>query len=191
VFLVMGLGNPGEEYAHSPHNLGFLAIDRLAAERGIRVTRNDSKALIGVGVSESGAHLLLAKPQTYMNLSGVSVKALMAKHEIGPEKLILVYDELDLPWGEIRIRPNGRPRGHNGVRSVAEQLGTEEFTRVRLGANPGHPLKSGADYLLAPMSRQQKKELEEALGVVAQAVNSIIADGVEMSMAKFNRRAGG
>ena len=191
MFLVMGLGNPGEEYAHSPHNLGFLAIDRLAAERGIRVTRNDSKALIGVGVSESGAHLLLAKPQTYMNLSGVSVKALMAKHEIGPEKLILVYDELDLPWGEIRIRPNGRPRGHNGVRSVAEQLGTEEFTRVRLGANPGHPLKSGADYLLAPMSRQQKKELEEALGVVAQAVNSIIADGVEMSMAKFNRRAGG
>lgn len=191
MFLVMGLGNPGEEYAHSPHNLGFLAIDRLAAERGIRVTRNDSKALTGVGVSESGAHLLLAKPQTYMNLSGVSVKALMAKHEIGPEKLILVYDELDLPWGEIRIRPNGRPRGHNGVRSVAEQLGTEEFTRVRLGANPGHPLKSGADYLLAPMSRQQKKELEEALGVVAQAVNSIIADGVEMSMAKFNRRAGG
>lgn len=191
MFLVAGLGNPGDEYADTPHNLGFLAIERLAAERGIRVTRPDSKALTGVGVSESGAALLLVKPQTYMNLSGVSVKALMAKHEIGPDRLILMYDELDLPWGEIRIRPNGRPRGHNGVRSVVEQLGTEEFTRVRLGANPGHPLRSGADYLLAPMSRQQKKELEEPLGAAAQAVNSIIANGVETSMARFNRRAAG
>jgi PTH1 family peptidyl-tRNA hydrolase len=155
VFLVAGLGNPGEEYADTPHNLGFLAVEQLAQERG------------------------------------VSVKALMAKHEIAPGRLILVYDELDLPWGEVRIRPNGRPRGHNGVRSVVEQLGTEEFIRVRLGANPGHPLKSGADYLLSQFTRGQKKELEEALGAAARAVNSIIADGVEMSMAKFNRRAGG
>jgi len=191
VFLVAGLGNPGKEYAETPHNLGFLAIDRLAAERAIRLNRNDSKALTGVGESESGIPLMLAKPQTFMNLSGVSLKALMAKHEIGPERLILLYDELDLPWGDVRIRPNGRPRGHNGVRSVAEQLGTEEFARVRLGANPGHPLKSGADYLLSRFSRQQGKELEEALGLAAQAVNSIVADGVEMSMAKFNRRAGG
>lgn len=191
MFLVAGLGNPGKEYAETPHNLGFLAIDRLAAERAIRLNRNDSKALTGVGESESGIPLMLAKPQTFMNLSGVSLKALMAKHEIGPERLILLYDELDLPWGDVRIRPNGRPRGHNGVRSVAEQLGTEEFARVRLGANPGHPLKSGADYLLSRFSRQQGKELEEALGLAAQAVNSIVADGVEMSMAKFNRRAGG
>ena len=191
MFLVAGLGNPGEEYADTPHNLGFLAVDQLAQERGIRVTRNDSKALTGVGVSESGVSLMLAKPQTFMNLSGLSVKGLMAKHEISPGRLILVYDELDLPWGEVRIRPNGRPRGHNGVRSVVEQLGTEEFIRVRLGANPGHPLKSGADYLLSPFTRGQKKELEEALGAAARAVNSIIANGVEMSMAKFNRRAGG
>jgi len=186
VFLVVGLGNPGEEYADTPHNLGFLVVDRLAEERNIRVSRNDSKALIGVGDS-----VVLAKPQTFMNLSGVSVKALMAKHEIGFVSLILVYDELDLPWGEVRIRPDGRPRGHNGVRSVTEQLGTEEFARVRLGAHPGHPLKSGSDYLLSPFSRQQKKELDEVLGLAAQAVNSIIADGVEKSMAKFNRRAGG
>ena len=186
MFLVAGLGNPGEEYADTPHNLGFLAVDRLAQDLGIRINRSDSKALIGVAGS-----IMLAKPQTYMNLSGVSVKALMAKHEIGFVSLILIYDELDLPWGEIRIRPNGRPRGHNGVRSVTEQLGTEDFARVRLGANPGHPLKSGKDYLLSPFDRQQKKELDEVLGLAAQAVSSIIADGVEMSMAKFNRRAGG
>jgi len=186
VFLVVGLGNPGEEYADTPHNLGFLVVDRLAEEHNIRVSRNDSKALIGVTDA-----VVLAKPQTFMNLSGVSVKALMAKHEIGFVSLILIYDELDLPWGEVRIRPDGRPRGHNGVRSVTEQLGTEEFARVRLGAHPGHPLKSGSDYLLSPFSRQQKKELDEVLGLAAQAVNSIIADGVEKSMAKFNRRAGG
>lgn len=191
MFLVAGLGNPGDEYAETPHNLGFLAIDRLAAERAIRLNRPDSKALTGIGQAESGMALMLAKPQTFMNLSGVSIKALMGKHEIGPDRFILVYDELDLPWGDVRIRPNGRPRSHNGVRSVVEQLGTEEFVRVRLGAHPGHPLKSGADYLLSRFSRQQGKELDEALGVAAQAVNSIIADGVEMSMAKFNRRAGG
>ena len=186
MFLVVGLGNPGEEYANTPHNLGFLAVDRLAQDLAIRVNRPDSKALVGVS-----GNILLAKPQTYMNLSGVSVKALMAKHEIGLVSLILIYDELDLPWGEVRIRPNGRPRGHNGVRSVTEQLGTEEFARVRLGANPGHPLNGGKDYLLSPFSRQQKKELEEVLGVASQAVTSIIADGVEKSMAKFNRRAQG
>ncbi len=186
MFLVAGLGNPGEEYAETPHNLGFLAVDRLAQELGIRVNRPDSKALVGVS-----GDIMLAKPQTYMNLSGVSVRALMAKHEIGFVSLILIYDELDLPWGEVRVRPNGRPRGHNGVRSVTEQLGTEEFARVRLGANPGQPLKSGKDYLLSPFTRQQKKELEEVLGVASQAVTSIIAEGVEKSMAKFNRRAQG
>ena len=190
MFLVAGLGNPGEEYAETPHNLGFLAVERIAAERGIRVNRPDSKALTGVAEA-SGVPLLLAKPQTFMNLSGVAVKALMAKHQIGPERLILIYDELDLPWGDVRIRPNGRPRGHNGVRSVTEQLGTEEFARVRLGAHPGHPLKSGADYLLSRFTRQQGKELDEVLGVASLAVSSIIADGVETSMAKFNRRAGG
>ncbi len=108
MFLVAGLGNPGEQYADTPHNMGFLVVDELAARKNIRVTRLDSKALIGVG------DIMLAKPQTYMNLSGTSLKPLMAKHAIGTGELILVYDELDLPWGEVRIRPNGRPRGHNG-----------------------------------------------------------------------------
>jgi PTH1 family peptidyl-tRNA hydrolase len=186
VFLVAGLGNPGEQYELTPHNLGFLVVDRLAALRNIPVRRHDSKALIGIGPD-----VILAKPQTYMNLSGTSLKPLMLKHGLGPENLILVYDELDLPWGEIRIRPKGRAGGHNGLISVVRNLGTEEFVRVRVGVHPGHPLTGGKDYLLSPFSRQQKKELEELSGFAAEAVNSIIAEGVEKSMTKYNRRAPG
>ncbi len=186
MFLVAGLGNPGEQYEFTPHNLGFLAVDRLATLRNIPIKRFDSKAIIGIGPD-----LILAKPQTYMNLSGTSLKPLMAKHGLGPSDLILVYDELDLPWGEIRIRPKGRAGSHNGLISVVQNLGTEEFVRVRVGAHPGHPLKGGKDYLLSPFSRQQKKELDELLGFAAEAVNSIIAEGVEKSMTKFNRRAPG
>ncbi len=186
MFLVAGLGNPGEEYEFTPHNLGFLVLDRFAANRKIPVTRFDSKALMGVGPG-----VLLAKPQTFMNLSGTSLKPLMAKHGLTPADLILIYDELDLPWGEIRIRPKGRAGSHNGLISVVEHLGTEEFVRVRVGAHPGHPLKSGANYLLSPFSRQHRKELDELLGFAAEAVDSIIAEGVEKSMTKFNRRAPG
>ncbi len=186
MFLVAGLGNPGEQYEDTPHNLGFLVLDRLAANRNIPVRRFDSNALVGIT-----PEVMLAKPQTYMNLSGTSLKPLMKKHGLGPQDLILVYDELDLPWGEIRIRPKGRAGSHNGLISVVQNLGTEEFVRVRVGAHPGHPLKSGANYLLSPFSRQQKKELDELLGFAAEAVNSIIAEGVEKSMTKFNRRAPG
>ncbi len=186
MFLVAGLGNPGEQYEYTPHNLGFLAVDRLAALRNIPIKRFDSKAIVGIAPD-----VILAKPQTYMNLSGTSLKPLMLKHGLGPEKLILVYDELDLPWGEIRIRPKGRAGTHNGLISVVQNLGTEEFVRVRVGAHPGHPLSGGKDYLLSPFTRQQKKELDELLGFAAEAVNSIIAEGVEKSMTKFNRRAPG
>jgi peptidyl-tRNA hydrolase, PTH1 family len=186
VFLVAGLGNPGEQYEFTPHNLGFLVVDRFAAEHNIRVTRPDSRALIGMD-----GDLMLAKPQTFMNLSGTSLKPLMAKYGMNPADLILIYDELDLPWGEIRIRPKGRASGHNGVTSVIQNLGTEEFTRLRVGVHPGHALKGGVDYLLAPLSRQQRKELDELSGFAAEAVSSIIAEGVEKSMTKYNRRAPG
>ena len=181
-----GLGNPGDEYADTPHNMGFLVVDVLARRRNIRMTRPDSKALTG-----SGDGILLAKPLTYMNLSGTSIAPLMRKHELEPKDLILVYDELDLPWGEVRLRPKGRAAGHNGVASVIQNLGTEEFTRVRVGVHPGHPLKGGIDYLLSPFSRRQKQELDDLTGFAADAVDSIIAEGVEKSMTKFNRRAPG
>ena len=190
MFLVAGLGNPGEEYELSPHNLGFLAVDRLAEQHGIRVTRRDSKALVGVGEID-GREVMLAKPQTFMNLSGTSLAPLMEKHGIELGQLVVVYDELDLPWRTLRIKPKGSAAGHNGMKSAIQSLKTNEIVRVRLGIHPGHPIRDGAEFVLAPIKRSQMKELDEFIGLAADAVRSIIAEGVEKSMAKFNRRAPG
>ena len=190
MFLVAGLGNPGEEYESTPHNLGFLTIDRLAERHGIRVTRKDSRALVGVGEID-GQEVMLAKPQTFMNLSGASLAPLMEKHSIGREQLVVVYDELDLPWMALRIKPKGSAAGHKGMKSVIGSLGSSDILRVRLGIHPGHPIRSGVDFVLAPFGRSQKKELDELTGYAADAVRSIIAEGVAMAMTKFNRRAPG
>jgi len=190
MFLVAGLGNPGEQYAATPHNLGFLVVERLAARHAIRMTRKECQALLGQGTI-GGKPVLLAKPQTFMNHSGVAVKPLMERHEITPSELILVYDELDLPWGTLRIRPKGSAAGHNGAKDVIEKLGTQEFPRVRLGVHPGHRLTSGADYLLSRFSRQQNETLDEFIDLAADATESIIAEGAELSMTRFNRRAQG
>jgi peptidyl-tRNA hydrolase, PTH1 family len=190
MFLVVGLGNPGEEYADTPHNAGFLVIDRLAEMHGIRVNRRDSKALTGVG-EIAGKPVMLAKPQTFMNLSGASVAPLMEKHEFGPGDLIAVWDELNLPWGGLKILKSGSAGGHHGAESVIASLGTREFVRVRLGIHPGRPISSGTDYLLAPVKRSQKKEWEALTGRGADAVVSIIAEGAAMAMTKLNRRAQG
>jgi PTH1 family peptidyl-tRNA hydrolase len=190
MFLVAGLGNPGEEYALTPHNLGFLAVDRLAERHGIRVTRRDSKALVGVGEID-GREVMLAKPQTFMNLSGTSLGPLMEKHGIELGRLVVVYDELDLPWRALRIKPKGSAAGHNGMKSAIQSLQTNEIVRVRLGIHPGHPIRDGAEFVLAPMKRSQMKELDELVGFAADAVRSIIAEGVEKAMTRYNRRAPG
>jgi len=190
MFLVAGLGNPGEEYALTPHNLGFLTIDRLAERHGIRVTRRDSKALVGVGEID-GHPVMLAKPQTYMNLSGTSLAPLMEKHSIEVGRLVVVYDELDLGWKALKIKPKGSAAGHKGMQSVIGSLKTSEIVRVRLGIHPDHPLPSGTEYLLAPLKRSQMKELDEFIDYAADAVRAIIAEGVEKAMTKFNRRAPG
>jgi PTH1 family peptidyl-tRNA hydrolase len=192
MFLVAGLGNPGEKYAATPHNIGFLVVDVLAARHSIRLTRNECQAIIGQGTI-AGKPVVLAKPQTFMNLSGVAVKPLMQKNEVEPKDLILVYDELALPWGALRIRPDGSSAGHNGVTSVIDTIGTQDFPRVRLGVHPGYQLTSGkgADYLLSRFSRQQNETLDSLVGFAADAIESIIAEGVSMSMTRFNRRAPG
>ena len=190
MFLVAGLGNPGEEYAFTPHNVGFLTVDRLAERHGIRVTRRDSKALAGVG-DIGGQAVMLAKPQTFMNLSGVSLAPLMEKHAIRLDRLVVVYDELDLDWLALKIKPKGSAAGHNGMKSIIGCLGSSEFVRVRLGVHPGHPLSSGKEYLLAPFRRAQSKELDDFVGYAADAVESIIAEGVVKAMTRFNRRAPG
>jgi PTH1 family peptidyl-tRNA hydrolase len=189
-FAIVGLGNPGPQYELSPHNLGFLTIDRLAARNGITVNRPECRALVGMGRIGS-AEVLLAKPQTYMNLSGTSVKPLLEKWELTPARLIVVYDDLDLPWGSLRIRAKGSAGGHHGMESVIRSVGTNEFVRVRLGVHPGREVRDDVEYLLAPLRSGLRKELDPLLDRAAEAVESIIADGVAMSMTKFNRRAGG
>ena len=197
VWLVVGLGNPGEEYANTPHNLGFLVVDRLAERHSIRVTRKENTAYVGLG-TVAGKPLALAQPQTFMNLSGPAVKGLLERYGLKPDRLIVVYDELDLPWGSLRIRPKGSAAGHNGMKSIIGSLGTDEFTRVRLGIRPsllsqgpGRLIGEGAKYVLGPFKRAQKQEVEDAVTAGAEAVESIIAEGVEKSMAVFNRRAQG
>jgi PTH1 family peptidyl-tRNA hydrolase len=188
MFLVAGLGNPGDRYAATPHNLGFLVVDRLSARHAIRMTRRECEAVIGQGTI-SGKRVLLAQPQTFMNLSGLAVKPLVEKNEIPLSELILVYDELDLPWGRLRIRRAGSAAGHNGAKDVIAKLGTQEFPRIRLGVHPGHPLSSGVEYLLSGFTRQQKETLDAFIDLAADAAESIIAEGVELSMTRFNRRA--
>jgi PTH1 family peptidyl-tRNA hydrolase len=189
MFLVAGLGNPGEEYALTPHNLGFRTIDRLAERHGIRVNRKDSRAFVGVGEMD-GHPVMLAKPQTFMNLSGTSLAPLMEKHSVEPARLVVVYDELDLPWMALRIKPKGSAAGHKGMQSVIGSLHTSDLVRVRLGIHPGHPV-DGLDFVLAPFKRSQMKELEELVDYGADAVTSIIAEGVSKAMTKYNRRAPG
>jgi PTH1 family peptidyl-tRNA hydrolase len=187
-FLVVGLGNPGEDYEFTPHNLGFLAIDRLAERHAIRVNRKECDARVGLG-SIGAKRVALAKPHTFMNESGRAVKGLLGRYELEPDRLIVVYDELDLPWGTLRVRPKGSAAGHNGIKSIIAHLGTQNFARVRMGVDRG--TGRGAGYLLSQLKRPEKQEMEEMAVRAAEAVETIIAEGVEKSMAIYNRRAQG
>lgn len=191
-WLVAGLGNPGPEYERSPHNLGFLAVDRFAERNGIRLTRPEAQAWVGLG-KIGVTDVVVAKPQTFMNLSGGSVKLLLEKYSLPLENLLLVYDELALPFGQLRIRPKGSAAGHNGVSSVIRSVGSEEFCRLRIGcSDPGRTggHKGGKEYLLSPMRRELTKELDSILDHTAQAIETITTEGAEKAMAIFNRRAG-
>ncbi len=186
--LIVGLGNPGIEYQFTPHNLGFLAIDRIAEQCGARVSNRFCRALTA-RITLEGEQVVLAKPETYMNLSGVSVRELVNNLELAPEKdLVVLYDELDLPFGTIKIRERGRSAGHNGMESIIGALGTQEFTRVRLGVGPGHRLSDGASYLLAPMKKSQLAEAAFLVDEAAEAVKVILKQGVAAAMNRFNRK---
>ena len=188
-FLIVGLGNPGEELENTPHNLGFMVIDRLAESHSVRVSRKENTSFVGLG-EVGGKRLALAKPQTYMNLSGPAVKGLLERYELKPDRLIVVYDELDLPWGSLRIRMKGSAAGHNGVKSLIGSLGTNEFTRVRLGIDSGSPVK-GAQAVLGHFKRAQKQDVEDTVVRAADAVEFILAEGAAQAMTKYNRRAQG
>jgi PTH1 family peptidyl-tRNA hydrolase len=188
VKLIVGLGNPGIEYQFTPHNLGFLTIDCLASDLGIEVRNRQCRAL--TARARIGQHeVLLAKPETFMNLSGMSVRDLVAKNDIRPEAdLIVIYDELDLPWGSVRIRQRGSSAGHNGMESVIGSLGTQEFLRIRLGIAPDKPVRDGASYVLAPFRKAQLKMVNEVVETAADAVRVILKDGAAAAMNRFNRK---
>lgn len=185
--LIVGLGNPGIEYQFTPHNLGFLTIDRLAGDIGVEVRNRNCRALTARAVIEE-QEVLLAKPETYMNLSGMAVRELVGKYEADPGKdLIVVYDELDLPLGRIRIRQRGSSAGHNGMESIIGALGTQEFLRVRLGVGPDKKVSDGAKYLLSQFRKAQLKLLGEILDTAGDAVRTILKDGPAVAMNRFNR----
>ena len=186
--LIVGLGNPGIEYQFTPHNMGFLAVDRIAEQHGVRVSNRQCRALTGRAVI-ADHEVLLAKPETYMNLSGMSVRELMRQHQVDPaQDLIVIYDELDLPLGAIRIRQRGSSAGHNGMESIIGALGSEEFVRMRLGIGPDHPVKDGARYVLGQFKKSQYAVVDEELDTAAEAVRVIMGEGVAKAMSRFNRR---
>ena len=186
--LIVGLGNPGIEYQFTPHNMGFLAVDRIAEQAGVRVNNRNCRAQTGRAVLE-GQEVLLAKPETYMNLSGASVRELVREYDANPEQdLIVIYDELDLPFGSIRIRQRGSSAGHNGIASVIGALDTQEIQRLRLGVGPDHPVGDGARYVLSQFKKSQYPVLDEVLDAAADAVRVILKDGIASAMNRFNRK---
>ncbi len=186
--LIVGLGNPGIEYQFTPHNMGFLAIDRIAEKHGVRVINRHCHSLTAkVKVGEVEA--LLAKPETFMNLSGMAVRELVGKYEVDPAKdLVVLYDELDFPLGTLRIRERGSSAGHNGLESIMGALSTQEFVRVRLGIGPEHKVRDGAGYVLSQFKKAQYETIDLVLDRAADAVEVILKEGISRAMNRFNQR---
>ena len=186
--LIVGLGNPGIEYQFTPHNLGFLTIDRIANEYGVEIRNRQCRALTARVVIGSET-ALLAKPETFMNLSGISVRELVAKHEVRAEEdLIVIQDELDFPLGTLRLQRKRSSAGHNGIESIINALGTRDFLRIRMGVAPDRKIDDGMSYLLAPMRKAQLKVVDEMLEVAADAVKAILTEGAAAAMNRFNRK---
>jgi len=191
VFLVVGLGNPGIEYQFTPHNAGFLAVDRIADDYGAQIVNRRCKAATAT-IRMAGREVVLAKPETYMNLSGLSVEALIHEFEADPERdLVVLYDELALPLGSLRIRTGGSSGGHNGAKSINGALRTEEWARIRIGVGPqpGELTgRRGRDYLLTPMRKADLAELDPVLDKAAKAVEMVVSQNIKAAMNEFNRR---
>lgn len=184
-WLIVGLGNPGPEYARTRHNLGFMLVDLLASQMQTQIKRDECRSLIGRGIIDNQT-VELAKPQTYMNLSGEAVSGLLAKDERSIEKLIVISDDLALPFGSIRIRPKGTHGGQNGLRSIIDCLRTQEFIRLRIGIQPEHPIADAKRFVLENFAKGDAKTLENTLERSADAARTIITDGVDAAMARFN-----
>jgi peptidyl-tRNA hydrolase, PTH1 family len=188
VKLIVGLGNPGIEYQFTPHNLGFLVVDRIASEHRIEIRNRQCRALTA-RIQVGDEAVLLAKPETYMNLSGVSVRELVAEYEVKPEAdLIVIQDELDFPLGTLRIHTRRSSAGHNGIESIIDALGTNDFLRIRIGVAPERKVEDGQSYLLAPMRKRELEVVGPVLDLAAEAVRVILKDGPAAAMNRFNRK---
>jgi PTH1 family peptidyl-tRNA hydrolase len=189
VKLIVGLGNPGEQYQFTPHNMGFLAIDLIAQQCRVEVRNRQCRALTARAVIGS-EQALLAKPETFMNLSGLAVRELITEYEVRPEfDLIVIQDELDFSLGTVRIHARRNSAGHNGIESIISALGTKDFLRVRVGVAPDHKLQDGQSYLLAPFRKAQMNAVDEALATAVEAVNAIVTEGAAAAMNRINRKA--
>ena len=194
---MVGLGNPGPDYFWTPHNAGFMAIDRIAGQEGVTVQNRRCRAVTAT-CRMAGREVILAKPETFMNLSGASVAALVREYEADPaQDLLVIHDELDLPLGTIKIRERGSPAGHNGARSVTAALGSQEWLRLRIGVgaqlppeeiSAGASRRGGKDYLLSPMGKRDLTVLDEVLDRVAKATRRILEMGSASAMNEFNRK---
>jgi PTH1 family peptidyl-tRNA hydrolase len=186
--LIVGLGNPGSEYEWSRHNLGFMLIDKLAGDASATVKRRECHALVGSAVIE-GERVRLAKPQTYMNLSGDAVGCLIAKHEVSDVagSLIVISDDLALPFGAIRLRARGSAGGHNGLKSIIAAIGSNEFIRLRIGIQPDHELENTKSFVLDEFRRGQRREVKAVLDRGADALRSVLKDGIAKAMSLHNQ----
>ncbi len=188
VKLIVGLGNPGIEYQFTPHNVGFLAVDRIASEHGVEIRNRQCRALTA-RIQVGSELVLLAKPETYMNLSGISVRELLAQYDLKAESdLVVIQDELDFPLGTLRIHTRRSSAGHNGIESIIGALGTQDFLRIRIGVAPDHKVDDGKEYLLSPMSKKQLAVVDETLDVAIEAVKVILTEGPAAAMNRFNRK---
>jgi len=189
VKLIVGLGNPGIEYQFTPHNIGFLAVDKLAGLCGVEVRNRQSRALTArttIGEQE----VLLAKPETFMNLSGLSVRELVDKNEVTPETdLIVIQDELDFSLGTVRIHTKKNAAGHNGIISIIEALGTKDFLRIRMGVMPERKVRDGQSYLLSPFRKADLVVVDQMLETAAEASKDILSKGAAAAMNFYNRKA--
>ena len=186
-WLVVGLGNPGAEYEWTRHNLGFMLIDKLARAANVAVGRRECSSLVGRAVIED-CEVRLIKPRTFMNLSGEAVACFLTKHKLSTpsESLLVISDDLALPFGTIRIRPRGSAGGHNGLKSIIGALGSDEFIRLRVGIQPEHPVSDAKKFVLDPFPKSAHGKLEEVLELGAEAVRAVLKDGVLKAMSEYN-----
>ena len=184
-WVIVGLGNPGSQYAETRHNVGFWCVDRIASEHSVALSRRHRSSIIGEGEVE-GHRVVLAKPRGFVNRSGTAIEYLLARYSVSPRALLVVYDDMELPLGRLRLRPDGSAAGHNGLRSIIEALGTQEFPRLRIGIGRPPPGLDPVEYVLGTMSKEERVVVDKAVERAARTVESLLVEGIDVAMNSFN-----